>query len=298
MPDDSVERDDDIETVFRATLAEATSDVIDDEAYWEAVSRVQRRDAHEVWVLIEPLASNPDPRVRALVPDVVRFLGGSSRPLAAQSVTLMARMLECESSPSVLQAIGYALGELGDSRSVSLMIPFARHADPDVRHSVVGALLRQRDPQAVNTLIALSSDEDDTVRDWATFGLGTQLGPTDPDAPSDDSVVDTPALREALVARLGDPHDDTRAEAIVGLAMRRDPRALPVLRQAIADRRCGTLELEAARWYAAPDLCEGLRRFAASPDGQALRSREADELREAIAACCRAVPDPPKPPGS
>jgi len=78
MPDDSVKPD--IEALFRATLTEATSNVTDDDAYWDAVSRLQRGDAHEVWALVEPLAADPDPRVRALVPDVVRFLGVRTDP--------------------------------------------------------------------------------------------------------------------------------------------------------------------------------------------------------------------------
>jgi HEAT repeat protein len=58
------------------------------------------------------------------------------------------------------------------------------------------------------------------VRDWATFGLARQ---TD---------RDLPALRDALAARLADDDPETRAEAVHGLAVRADERAIePLLRR-------------------------------------------------------------------
>jgi HEAT repeat protein len=267
-------------------VAEATREEEDEEAYWRSVSRLQRGEAERVWGLLEPLVDHPDPRVRTIVPDVLRFLGGPKRPLSDRTVELFRRMLLREQPPSVLSAIGCALGELGHVTSVELMAPFASHPDPAVRSAVVASLLRQRDPVAIETLIMLSRDERDDVRDWATFGLGSQVGPTDFDRANDDDVVDTPALRDALAARLDDPHVDTRCAAIVGLAMRRDPRVLPLLTEEIASGPRHSLVLEAARWMASPELCAGLRKLAASNDPDDVAFWTANGLREAIEACC------------
>jgi HEAT repeat protein len=207
-------------------------------------------------------------------------------------------MLRDETSPLVLRSIGNALGEIAHPASVGLMIPFARHPDAVVRGAVVGALLTHREPAAVDTLLELSRDADDDVRDWATFGLGTQLGPTDPENRTEESFVDTPALRDALAARLDDPHLDTRCEAVVGLAMRRDPRALSVLKQEIAKGPEAPLYLEAARWLAAPELCEGLRKLAASEDQSSVAFWMENGLNEAIAACCIQESAPPSNPAS
>lgn len=144
-----------------------------------------------------------------------------------ETIALLGRMLRDETSPHVLRSIGHALGEIAQPASVDLMIPFARHSDAAVRRAVVAALLTHRAPAAVEALIELSRDVDDRVRDWAIFGLGQQIGPLDPENRDAQPFVDTPALRDALAARLDDPHLDTRCEAIVGLAMRRDPRATP-----------------------------------------------------------------------
>ena len=60
-------------------------------------------------------------------------------------------------------------------------------------------------------------DADGEVRDWATFGLGTQC------------KADSPEIREALRKRTEDPYEDARSEAIWSLALRRDQLGLQVL---------------------------------------------------------------------
>jgi HEAT repeat protein len=75
----------------------------------------------------------------------------------------------------------------------------------------------REDDLAIRALIELSTDEDSDVRDWSTFGLGSQVD------------VDTPALREALANRLDDPDEDTSAESVEGLARRQDERAVPAI---------------------------------------------------------------------
>jgi HEAT repeat protein len=177
------------EDLLRDLVVEATQGEEDEEAYWRCVARLQQGDTERVWSLLEPLVDHPEPRLRAIVPDVLRFLGGPERPLTDRIVDLFRRMLRREDAPAVLCAIGYALGELGHVASVELMVPFASHPDPAVRAGVVASLLRQRDPLAIETLILLSRDERDDVRDWATFGLGSQVGPSDVDRTYDDAVV-------------------------------------------------------------------------------------------------------------
>jgi HEAT repeat protein len=117
----------------------------------------------------------------------------------------------------VLESLGFAFAHLDEPRGVGPMSAFADHPDERVRSAVVHALLGRTDDVAVRTLLALSTDVDDEVRDWATFGLGALLR------------LDTPAIRDALVARLEDEHHDTREEATYGLAVRLDARAVPVL---------------------------------------------------------------------
>jgi HEAT repeat protein len=121
-----------------------------------------------------------------------------------------------------------AVERCDDPHAMSLLLTLADHVDGRIRRAVAVAipavLRRTAVPEAaVTTLIRLSRDPDEDVRDWACFALGVGL-----------SGVDTQALRDALAERIADPHVDTRCEALRGLARRRDARALPVVRQRLA----------------------------------------------------------------
>ncbi|MGH2719681.1 MAG: HEAT repeat domain-containing protein, partial [Actinomycetota bacterium] len=91
---------------------------------------------------------------------------------------------------------------------------------------------------AVDALLGLMEDDDEDVRDGATFGLGSQLD-------ADSSVA-----RDALVQRYGDANLDARDEAIVGLARRRDPRAYEIVAARLSEDSIGTLAVEAAQHLA------------------------------------------------
>ena len=107
---------------------------------------------------------------------------------------------------------------------------------------------RPPEEEAVAALVRLAADPDSDVRDWATFGLGSQLD------------VDTYAVREALVAGLADKAGNTAGEALVGLARRHDPRTLLPLLARLEDDP-GNLIVDAARELGAPDALAALLRL-------------------------------------
>ncbi len=125
----------------------------------------------------------------------------------------------CDGDADVVAAAVTALGMLWDPRALPAIVRQAGHRSADVRSSVAVAIpgavsARSARPDAIGALIALSADPDAEARDWATFGLGSQL-----------EDQDTEAIRDALAARLDDPGEDTSGEALLGLAHEDDPRA-------------------------------------------------------------------------
>jgi len=104
----------------------------------------------------------------------------------------------------------------------------------DVRHAVAYALGGRPDGISTATLVVLSTDVDTDTRDWATFALGAL------------TEEDSPAIRDALAARLIDHDDDVRAEAIAGLARRNVERAIQLLLQELRLPEVGSLVIEAA----------------------------------------------------
>ena len=180
-------------------------------------------------------------------------------------------MLEGETDPDVLQAIAVAFGHLRDPRCIDLLIPLKAYPDEDVRFGLVHGLSGHDDRRAIETLIELSRDVDGDVRDWATFGLGTLIS------------TDVPEIRKALWARVDDGDVDTRAEAIVGLARRKDPDIVAIVFEELRADSADELMIEAAEELGDSQLYEALVRLRRRwPES---RQNELKYLDNAIAAC-------------
>ncbi|ATW04521.1 HEAT repeat domain-containing protein [Sphingorhabdus sp. YGSMI21] len=97
-------------------------------------------------------------------------------------------------------------------------------------------LLQSRDPDDFSeTALCEWMDHDDAeVRDWATFTLGVQ------------TEKDSEAIRQALLLRACDSDFDTVSEALLGLARRRDRRAIPILLDRLCSDNVGELDVQAA----------------------------------------------------
>jgi hypothetical protein len=145
-----------------------------------------------------------------------------------------------------------AVAWCAEPAALATVLSLVDHPDPAVRRAVAQVLPRltgrPRPAGVVPALITLSDDSTADVRDCACHALGTRL-----------SEVDTPLLRDALAARLSDPHRDTRGEALVGLARRHDPRVLPVLRDCLAGDDVWLIEMTAAGAIGDPSLHELVR---------------------------------------
>jgi HEAT repeat protein len=221
------------------------------------VVALHKRGDSDTFRAAADLLGSPDPNRRVLAVDVLAQLGADRdvpverRPFASPAADVRLDLLPGENEPEVLASITTACGHLRDPRCVPLLHGLRDHQDERVRFGVVFGLLGIDDDLAVQTLIELTVDGDAHVRDWATFGLGTQID------------RDDPKLRSALVARLDDPDDETRSEAIRGLAVRGDARAIP---QLLTDLQCDTVPedpsvleealLKLASRTADPRLCQ------------------------------------------
>ncbi len=133
---------------------------------------------------------------------------------------------------------------------LAAIVGLAFHDAVTVRQSAVLVLPHilaadSASPGAIEAMMTLTRDPDTQVRDYACFGLGQQC-----------REIDTPAIREALAARLDDTDDDTRCEALLGLAYRQDARALPRVHAALSrpDGSVWMLELRAAGALGDPQL--------------------------------------------
>jgi HEAT repeat protein len=224
-------------------IAQALSHpLLEGDAYWHIVETLHLLGGTEVFAAACRLCASTDPVDRELGADILAQAYLDDPTLRDQAVRILIGLLEEETNLDVVYSASIGLGHRGDARAIPALLRWAHHPDAAIRFGVVFGLLGQEDERAIQTLITLSRDDDEEVRDWATCGLGTL------------SQTDTPALRAALVARLSDPHDDTRAEALVGLARRGDERVVPYVLRELQSDCVGTLAVEAAKELAEPRL--------------------------------------------
>jgi HEAT repeat protein len=239
----------------------------DEDTAWEAVTVLHWRGTREVFDAARQLCASECPKERALGADILAQLGIPERSIPDEALAILTGLLQRDQENDVLSSAAFACGHLHDARAVGALVKLKNHSHEDVRYAVVFGLLGHPDRRAVRALIKLSADPDAHVRDWATFGLGQQID------------TNTREVREALFARVEDEDDDTRAEALMGLARRHDARVIEPLIEELRSDAVTILVVEAAGETGDPRLYSPLA---------ALRGRgdvDSSFIEEAIARC-------------
>ncbi len=217
----------------------------DNEDYWSPIRSLQYR-LPLIVDRIEQLLQSQDPKSRDTAATILGQNSVKDKWEISRCGDRLLSALTRETSSTVLSSLIHALGNLHDTRGIKAVLPFATHPDPEVRYAVVHCLNGHEDSHAVQAMIQLSTDPDHDVRNWATFGLGSQI------------ESDTPAIRNALVARLDEEDAEIRGEAMVGLAERGDVGVIPQFL-----RELTTTDLDTLRdWILAIDAAEAIIRVA------------------------------------
>lgn len=213
-----------------------------DRSYWDHIRELRARPTVEVFNTSLALTFGSDAKSRLIGVNVLAQLGVASRPFLETTLSRYFEMLETEKDNKVLACIlisvGHNNGQL-NKKQIATLCGFALAKDWDLRQSAVSSLLTVDDPRAIDTLIALSSDRVVSIRDWATFGLGSQIS------------RNNAKIRAALWARVDDADQDTRFEAIVGLAERKDESIKDIIISELKTKDYGMLLFDAIQ--AMPD---------------------------------------------
>jgi HEAT repeat protein len=211
-----------------ATDPRSASDLLDaalqadDNAAWNAVAALHWRGSKEVLDRAVTFTRSPDPALRGRGANILGQLGVPKRTFPEECFSAVLPLLG-DNVESVVRDAVYALQHIDGTRASVHIIPFAGHANDDIRHAVAFGLGAVDAPEAHKALLTLMQDRNPDVRNWATFGIGQQ------------SDADTDQIRAALASALSDDDDDVRYEGVIGLARRRDARAVPYLKLMLQD---------------------------------------------------------------
>lgn len=270
-----------LEEAAAAVIYKNSEDDVLSDKYWKPVCILHCRADNSVMTAATKLLTSETSEDRILAADILSQVAFGNETRRTKAADLLLPVFQRETNCEVLNSMAFAFGHIGDERSVPRLVELSSHPDESIRYAVVYGLSGQDNDRAIVTLIVLSADPDDDVGDWATFGLGT---PTE---------VDTPELRNALIARLSDLDDETRNEALVGLTRRGDTRVVPAFLKEL--EFCPPEMLE--EWRLITDAANAAIHSAKkNPDREwcsllekleALEIYDSMELQEAIEACKR-----------
>lgn len=255
--DSSSPKEKSVEELFAATL----DGEYDDERPWDAVNTLRSLGTSEIFQEAVKFCNSLDPIKRARGIDVMAQLGKKIKvegPHFDERVSICLHHIS-DSNVLVVRAAAFALAHFGTEQCVKELMNLADHTDTVVREAAAFGLNGQ--PEAAQSLIKLVEDEDDDVRNWATFSLGAI------------TTGDTPEIRDALKNRLNDSFSEVSAEAMWGLALRKDPIGVKLLLDflesdaAIEKGKSEGDLIAAAETLGVPydtpisDLCAGLRKI-------------------------------------
>lgn len=181
--------------------------------YWNNISELRKRANEDVYDQAFKLAKSESDKKKIIGIDVLAQLGFDPRIGQQKTINLYFDLLENEQSDDVLFALFFGISHNNENltkKQVSKLVEFKDSKNTDVRYSLVSALSGIANPKAIETLIELSEDKFSSIRNWATFGIGTLS------EENNDRIIN------ALWKRTKDKHQETKLEAIVGLAKRKE----------------------------------------------------------------------------
>lgn len=186
------------------------------------------------------LLESVDADERVLGAEILMRKTGKESPGRSQEVLL--KRLAIETDSVVLEVLACCVMHHEIEDCLDLIMPLTKHRNERVRQAAGLALGVQRSVYAIEGLADLCLDSCDDVRNWSVFTL-KQVVQRYLD---EDSLDMVPEPREIFYGLLIDPHEEVRAEALAGLAIYKDNRALPYIEAGLKERPVLSLVLDAA----------------------------------------------------
>ncbi len=198
-----------------------------DRTYWDNIRELRSRCNEYVFKKSYELAQSNLTKEKIIGIDILAQLGSGKRPFQKETLKLYFELLKSEENSEVLMSILYGIGHNNyktlTKSQIEVLAVFKNHKDKFIRQGLVSALSGVDNPIAIDTQIFLMNDKIASIRDWATFSIGTQI------------YRNNKKIRNALWERVDDNHQDTKLEAIVGLAKRKDNRVKKIIKRELFD---------------------------------------------------------------
>lgn len=204
--------------------------------HYQLVCLLQQRGTPEVYEAAKKLLASTFPSLRKTGVDILSQSTLQEKTFPDDTATHIVALLDDkEYDAGVLSSICQALCHTNDDAIIARLAELAEHYNPGVRQALARTFGAFEHDIALQTLLRLMEDRDEETRFWATFGVGSL-----------NEKANSPDIREALFTRLEDRSVHTRAEALYGLTIRGDERAIDALMKELSGTEVSVLAIEAA----------------------------------------------------
>jgi HEAT repeat protein len=200
------------------------------------------RDALEVCRLLSQIA----PEKRSVIERAIAVLADLVRRDVDSNVT--ARAIEI-------------LGNYRNSAGARVVLEAMSNSSSEVRAMVaanLGFLIDDENAIPVEaSLVQLSNDDEESVRDWATIALAQLVLYSS----AADYFAKSSITRNALADRTRDNDSTVRGEALIGLALRDDQSVMRLLREELTGYSVSVESVRAAEILGSKELVDALERL-------------------------------------
>ena len=206
------------------------------QTYWDNISELRSRPNKDVFRRAFSLTKSESKKEKIVGIDILAQLGLRPRLFKKETIIRYFELLNNEIDKDILMSLFYAIGHNNESLTssqISKMVQFKNHKISEVRLGLVSALLGIEKKEAIKVLIELTKDNVSSIRNWATFGIGSQI------------EILNKEIKEALWERTKDKHQETKFEALVGLANRGESQIKEIIIEELEKGEYGTLIFEA-----------------------------------------------------
>ncbi len=207
-----------------------------EKTYWNNISELQQRANENVFNQAYEFAKSHIDKKKIIGINVLAQLGFDPRFRQRETIKLYFELLREKQSNDVLFSLLFGVSHNNEkltNKQILQLIKFKGSKNNNVRYSLVSAISGVDNPKTIETLIELSEDNFSSIRNWATFGIGTLS------EQNNDRIV------KALWNRTKDKHQETKLEAIVGLANRNQVAIKEQIIEELKNGEYGTLLFEA-----------------------------------------------------
>ncbi|WP_445720816.1 hypothetical protein [Flavobacterium sp.] len=219
------------------------------ENYWNYISELRKRKTEDIFEKSISLTNTENQKEKIIGINILAQFG-FPRKHKNQILKTFFDLLKTEKDKNVISSIFYGIGHNNEKlteKQIEQICAFKNHKSINVKFSLVSALLSIEQTKAIETLIELSNDKNSDVRDWATFGIGTQIEENNEN------------IQNALWKRINDKDIDTKNEAIVGLAKRNVIGINEIIKTEIIGNEFNTLIFEAIEYTKDKELLNLLK---------------------------------------